>query len=1097
MIQDSQNYKDLKEQLREMFQLNQADLDFGIYRIMNHKRHEVEDFLEKGLLPQVRSILKENQPNDKTAIQSEITKLENNLRDAGIDPETSPKVQELKQKLSQGFDISTLESEIYSDLYNFFRRYYNEGDFMSMRRYKDGVYAIPYAGEEVKLHWANHDQYYIKTSENFQNYAFKIEGKSFRFELISAHTERNNNKAQSDKQRRFALAEQKTITKLDDNGDEYTEIITPVSVSDTGEVMIKFTYDFSDSKQDDLNQSAQDILKNNTEYADALSPLWELDKDKNRIFFAKHITDYTAKNSFDYFIHKDLGKFLRQELDFYIKNEIMHLDDIEHQTADYVNGYLSKIRAMRQVAGKIITFLASLEDFQKKLWLKKKFVLETHYCITLDHIIKSPKADELLAVIASNKEQIDEWVKLFAIDEIKGDLEKIGFDSLRHCESVCNTAKQSSQTDASPSLHHGEAVIPAKVGIQNEIKRDSRLRGSDDALEKAIAFLRQNDKLLVDTKFFPLDFKYRLLSLFDNLDAQTNGVLMNSENFQALNLLQERYREKIKCIYIDPPYNTEKDREKGKFIYKDGYSHSSWLSLMNDRLNYSKNLLDDKGVIFESLDENEFSNQKSAINFFDYLGTIILQTATDNNPSQITIEHEYIMAFAKNKYALDKWVGKNENARLIQEKYSELLKKIGNDSAEIQKELRSWINKNKSLLDKVSHYDNVDEKGVFHDGDIANTKFGGYSYNIIHPTTKEICVIPEKGFRYPETTMQAMILNGEIQFGKDEKTLIKPKKRIQNVKDLLRSIIYEDGRSSTKMLENMFYRDVFSNPKSEKIIARILSFPTINQDIILDYFAGSGTTGHAVINLNREDNGSRQYILVEMGEYFNSVTKPRIQKAVYSKDWKNGKPVSRDGVSHLFKYMALEQYEDTLDNLGDKETGTFGRTKQQQDAFDNINKKDKDKKFYEGYMLSYMLDTESRGSQSLLNLDSFTNPFDYKMKITRNNSTHIIAVDVIETFNYLLGLTVQTVDRDKTGIITITGMNALGENCLIIWRNAEQITNNALNDWFKRRYSAKDFEFDAIYVNGDNNIENMKLQDDIWKVRLIEAEFKRLMFIEN
>ena len=251
---------------------------------------------------------------------------------------------------------------------------------------------------------------------------------------------------------------------------------------------------------------------------------------------------------------------------------------------------------------------------------------------------------------------------------------------------------------------------------------------------------------------------------------------------------------------------------------------------------------------------------------------------------------------------------------------------------------------------------------------------------------------------------------------------------------------------------------------------------------VLDYFAGSGTTGHAVINLNREDEGSRKYILVEMGTYFNTVLKPRIQKVSYSSDWKNGKPISREGVSQIIKYMSLEQYEDALDNLVLSKTETQAGLLNDNPALN------------EQYMLSYMLDVESRGSQSLLNIDAFANPFSYKLRITRNDDTQVINVDLIETFNYLLGLTVRTINRDDSGIVTITGKNSLNEDCLIIWRNAEDINNDKLDKWFKILYKAKDFVFDTIYVNGDNNIENMKLPEEHWQVRLIEAEFKRLMF---
>jgi adenine-specific DNA-methyltransferase len=127
-----------------------------------------------------------------------------------------------------------------------------------------------------------------------------------------------------------------------------------------------------------------------------LSSLRPTEKNPNRTLLEKHLADYTARNTFDYFIHKDLGGFLRRELDFYIKNEVVHLDDIENETAPRVEQYLAKVKAIRRIAHKIIDFLAQLENFQKKLWLKKKFVVETQYCVTLDRIF-AIKDEETLA----------------------------------------------------------------------------------------------------------------------------------------------------------------------------------------------------------------------------------------------------------------------------------------------------------------------------------------------------------------------------------------------------------------------------------------------------------------------------------------------------------------------------------------------------------------------------------------------------------------------------------------------------------------------------------------------------------------------------
>jgi adenine-specific DNA-methyltransferase len=210
---------------------------------------------------------------------------------------------------------------------------------------------------------------------------------------------------------------------------------------------------------------------------------------------------------------------------------------------------------------------------------------------------------------------------------------------------------------------------------------------------------------------------------------------------------------------------------------------------------------------------------------------------------------------------------------------------------------------------------------------------------------------------------------------------------------------------------------------------------------------------------------------------------PRIKKVIYSKDWKDGKPQScNTGISHMFKYIRLESYEDTLNNLELK------RTETQQKLLDESLS------FRESYMLSYMLDVESR--DSLLNIDIFKNPFEYKLNISTGTvgDTKPTTVDLVETFNYLIGLHVKTIDHVR-GVRVVTGTNPQGDRVLILWRNLREMDNDALDEWFrKQEYNTKDQEFDIIYVNGDNNLENLRREDQTWKVRLIEEEFMHLMF---
>ena len=530
----SANYKKLRDLLQELFQLDQADLDFGIYRIMNQKRDEILRFLDKDLLPQVKAAFGHYQSADKSVLQKELDKLEETIKNAGMNPDDSPKVKDLRDRLfSSAVDVIALENEVFSHLSSFFRRYYDEGDFISQRRYKEGVYAIPYEGEEVKLHWANADQYYVKSTESFRDYTFRIEsGKRVRVHLVAASTEQDNKKEAQGKERRFVLCGEIPISEQN------------------GELFIRFEYRPEDGKkkQDVLNREAiETILKTPgyEEWTTALDKPDPSDKDKktDRTVLERHLSRYTSRNTFDYFIHKDLGGFLRRELDFYIKNEVMHLDDIEHETVPKVEQYLSQIKVIRTIAHKIIQFLEQLENFQKKLWLKKKFVIETSYCITIDRV-----PEDLYPEIAKNAAQREEWVRLFAINEIKKDLHSPGYSE-----------------------------------------------------PLTVEFLSANSSLVLDTSLFEAVFVHRLVATIHDIDTQTDGLIIHSENFQALRVLERRYADSIKCIYIDPPYNTD----ASAIPYKNNYRHSSWATMMHDRLRVLRELLNSHGVLFVSIDKHE------------------------------------------------------------------------------------------------------------------------------------------------------------------------------------------------------------------------------------------------------------------------------------------------------------------------------------------------------------------------------------------------------------------------------------------------------------------------------------------------------------
>lgn len=902
-------FEDLKGKLREIFQLDRTDLDFGLYRIMNLKSEEVSKFIEEDLLPQVKNGLKEYSNFDYAEIQSELEKTIEQSKELGLSDEqieNLPKIKDLKSKLVSVISTDKLENEIYSDLYNFFKRYYSEGDFMSLRRYKEGVYALPYEGEEVKLHWANAGQYYIKSSETLSNYTFKIRGKKIRFEVVDATTEQNNNK--DDKNRRFRLYK----------GTE-EEPKNPVSVRN-GEFVVAFTYLATEGNaptQKNINDEIFAELWANPLLVDIAESLKTTTSDKSHLpILQKHINNFTAKNTFDYFIHKDLRGFLNRELDFFIKNEIMHLDDIENEPAAKVEQYLGKIKVLRTVAHKIIDFLASIENFQKKLWLKKKFVLETNYCITLDRV-----PEELYPEIVANNAQHDEWIKLFAIDEIKG--EELG-----------------------------------SVAYSNPL---------------TIEFLKANPFLVLDTQFFSAEFKYKLLASIDNLDEKSNGLLIHSENFQGLNLIKDKYSNKIQCVYIDPPFNTGND----KFCYKDNYQHSSWCSMMNDRLSLAKFLMKENATIYSQIDYTEKEKLKLILDSkFNYITEII-------------------------------W-------------------RIG------------WLSGYKTRANKfIRNHDTIYQHSIS-DNPLFNKTY-----------------IP-----YPEGYRRR---DGSIPEGEGY-----PIEDTWNCYEV-------DSLNSISIIS--FSKEKMGNDavtqKNENLIERMVESSSNPNDFILDFFGGSGTTAAVSYKMKRF------FITMEIGNWFDTLIRPRIKNILHGDKYGISSKY-KFPKSGLVKYIRLESYEDCLDNL------KFERSKTQEDWLEN-NKTAK-----EEYMLKYMMDLETK--DSLLSIKKFDDPFGYKINITRDGEVKESNVDLVETFNYLIGLYVDHIQTFKD-ILVLEGVTREGEKTLVIWRNTSKTDSDALDSWFKKcKYSTLDAEFDVIYVNGDNNLENLRRDDQTWKVRLIEAEFNKRMF---
>ena len=1065
-INKMSKYDDLVTKLKEIFQIDRPELDFGVYRILSARMGEITDYLENRLKAKVAESLAVAVSANRISLHKELkekeaqyraeSRLDNNrsmtatrsaggkVKASGMDPDSVPKIAEIKQKLARfGIVAAEHENAVFTHLLTFFSRYYDKGDFISQRRYKGDTYCLPYAGEEVVLHWANKDQYYTKSGENFSNYAFKLDdGRSVRFRLVQADTAKDNRK-DNDKERRFVLIEQHTRTLIDDDGDEYEQPQEPVA-EENGELVLRFEYKAmpKGSKQDELVAQAVKAVLNHpivkARWLD-LGRREPTEKNPQRTLLEKCLANYTAKNSADYFIHKDLGGFLRRELDFYIKNEVMNLDDLQYvETFADIEHKLRMIQTLRSIALDLIAFLAQLEDFQKKLWLKKKFVVSAHYCVTLDRVPES-----LYPLVAANQQQWEQWGSL--------------------------------------------GMLNGKTDLLNQTKAGS------------VEYLKEHPYLIVDTALFDATFKHTLLATLDHLDESLDGLLIHGDNFQALNLLQERYREQVKCVYIDPPYNTD----ASAICYKNGYKSSSWVSLIQGRLQITRQLMTDDGVLVAAIDDaqqKELSFLLSESFMGNLLGTICVRSNPSGRPTQAgyAVSHEYLLFAGHSEISV---IGRLPPTSEQMARFNQ----VDEDGA------FEWRN----LRREGSNSDRNARRGLYYPIYIKGDKISvpQMMWNEIdelwvieeQPAEGEQVVYPDnddgvqKTWRWEWKTV--MKSNSSLAVRKDRsgKDYIYYKRR-PNQNGVVSVSSWFDAKHSatehgTALLKNLFGASPFSYPKSiHAVVDSIYIAGASNQKtLVLDYFAGSGTTAHAVINLNRQDKGYRKYILVEQGEYFDSVLKPRIQKVVYSAEWKDGKATApHTGISHAFKVLQIESYEDTLNNL------QLRRSQAQQHLLDDLPQSAQ-----EDYLLHYLLDIESRGS--LLSVEHFNKPFDCKLKVTVDSAGAYEerSIDLVETFNYLIGLRVKQFDMQmEQGFVLVTGSLPTGEKTLVLWRDVERVDYERLNRLCdKLAINPADSEFDVVYINGDHNIPAMftSLESEggitkTLKIRQIEAEFLSRMF---
>ncbi len=388
----------------------------------------------------------------------------------------------------------------------------------------------------------------------------------------------------------------------------------------------------------------------------------------------------------------------------------------------------------------------------------------------------------------------------------------------------------------------------------------------------------------------------------DSVDWDTTQNLMiEGDNLEVLKLLQKSYAGKVKLIYIDPPYNTGKD-----FVYPDNFQdniknyleltgqveggrkissntdssgrfHTDWLNMVYPRLKLARNLLREDGVIFISIDEREYSHLRTVccevFGEENQIGTVVWKNATDNNPTNVATEHEYLLVVAKGKEALEKeWKSAISDVKDVLVRVGkELASQFSGDA--LAEAYAQWFREHKAELWPLDRYKYIDSGGVYTGSQsVHNPGREGYRYDVIHPGTKLPCQQPLMGYRFPKETMDDLIARGQILFGEDEKKIVELKVYASEYQERLASVLELDGRLGAYDLKADFPEDgkVFSNPKPVRLFSSFFPFLLKQDDeMVMDFFAGSGATAKAVYELNAKDSIRRRYCLVQLPEPLN------------------------------------------------------------------------------------------------------------------------------------------------------------------------------------------------------------------------------------
>ena len=964
-------FEQLTEFLKEMFQFDANDLDFGIFKILRLKRRYIEQFIDGKDEHDLRAtVVRELARVENTDAEAAFMWLEPYCKDLGKrtreawqalkeDPlnaalktrldtaidvldENADKAESAKERVAlwvagQKVSAISVEERLYNYLLNFFELYYQNGDFGYNSRAAN-AYKVPYEadydGSDTFFHWKHKNSYYIKTGASFPCVKCAIAGKSLEFrmetggEAEAESTGQNNNKDKEIKLYKLARivgsdGVWQVTFHLSKSGTPKTELYPKIwadvfnAETDLSPYLFKKEGAGDDAKPL-FNDLSADYDKTDGGQVKGVNQLRlkeesyykELAKRPEFAALGSNETDRiealrtNATASDLYLLDKALNQFfVGNDADYFIHKDL--------------RGFLTgeKDRFIKNV------IFSDLETLLNRTIDNATLIIARAFNAVADRLIEFLDSLETFQrnIFTMKKKVVDtHW--LISVGKIPDQF---------HESVVENTAQMQQFSD-----WYGVTV-------------------------ETVEQLREHPTLVVDSSFFPPHWTLELLSdpAFDNLDQQTDGLLIHSENWQALNLLQEKYRGKVKCTYIDPPYNTGNDG----FIYKDSFRHSSWAAMMLDRLKLSEGFLSDTGIVLASINDLELP---SLIQIIDNnlngkrQETLIWKSRISEDTRSLTgisNDHEYILALGANGKLSFRGAAKD-------------LTKFSNPDSDPRGNWRSA---------DLTGLATKDQRPNLH-------------YNLVNPDTDNSYSCPQKGWRYDQETMRKKIAEKRILWPSNGEGRPRHKLFLDELESEFKhfsSVVNGVGTGDgTRDLAALFETPSLVFPKPQKLISTLVEQATESDEIVLDFFGGSGTTGHAVIALNKQEGvkGKRRFILVEMGEYFDTVMKPRIQKVMYSLNWRDGKPVAGqvDGYQGIVKVQRLEQYEDLLANL---ETAWDGET------------------LPKGIPVQYLFRPDHNKLVASLDL---SRPFSQEIKVGKSREER--TVDLMETWLYLQGYWVKS-----------------------------------------------------------------------------------------